>query len=112
KPYHNGAELYSNDLNARFKQGELYEKDSKHLADSLQFKTKNGRIVYGGGGIVPDVFVPSQNKHGEDAIQLLMRTSLVSYYVFEQIESERNILEGMTYEELANYIYADPKYFT
>ncbi|WP_317623276.1 hypothetical protein [Paenimyroides ceti] len=36
----------------------MYEKDSIYLSDSLQFKTKAGRIVYGGGGIVPDVFVP------------------------------------------------------
>lgn len=111
KPYHDGFEQYSNELNARFKSGELYERDSIHLADSLQFKTKKGRIVYGGGGIVPDVFVPLPTKHGEDAIQLLMKTSLVSYYVFEEIEKERKNIEKLNYKQLSQMIYKDPKYF-
>lgn len=111
KPYHAGFEQYSNELNARFKSGELYERDSIHLADSLQFKTKKGRIVYGGGGIVPDVFVPLPTKHGEDAIQLLMKTSLVSYYVFEEIEKERPKLENLDYKALSQLIYKNPAYF-
>ena len=111
KPYHDGFEQYSNELNTRFKSGELYERDSIHLADSLQFKTKKGRIVYGGGGIVPDVFVPLPTKHGEDAIQLLMKTSLVSYYVFEEIEKERSNIEKLNFKQLSQLIYKDPKYF-
>lgn len=111
KPYMDGLEEYNNDLNNRFKSGELYSKDSIHLADSLKFKTVAGRIVFGGGGIVPDVFVPLKTKHGEDAIQLLMKTSLVSYYVFEEIEKERAVLEQLSPEELAAYIYENPNYF-
>ena len=111
KPYMDGLDEYNNDLNNRFKSGELYSKDSIHLADSLQFKTVAGRTVFGGGGIVPDVFVPLKNKHGEDAIQLLMKTSLVSYYVFEEIEKERAFLEGLSSKQLAEQIYNNPKYF-
>ena len=111
KPYMDGLDEYNNDLNNRFISGELYSKDSIHLADSLQFKTVGGRTVFGGGGIVPDVFVPLKNKHGEDAIQLLMKTSLVSYYVFEEIEKERPVLEGLTPEELQERIYNNPMYF-
>lgn len=60
KPYtHDGKELaYKNDLNNRFLTGELVSKDSIKIIDSLQYKTPKGKIVYGGGGIVPDVFVP------------------------------------------------------
>ncbi|HLV51618.1 MAG TPA: S41 family peptidase [Flavobacterium sp.] len=111
KPYMDGLDEYNNDLNNRFKSGELYSKDSIHLADSLKFKTVGGRIVFGGGGIVPDIFVPLKTKHGEDAIQLLMKTSLVSYYVFEEIEKERAVLEQFSPEELATYIYDNPTYF-
>jgi len=111
KPYYDGLAEYNNDLSNRFKTGELYTKDSIHFPDSLKFKTTGGRIVFGGGGIVPDVFVPLKTKHGEDAIQLLMKTSLVSYYVFEQIEKERNVLKEMTTAGLAAKIYDDPKYF-
>ncbi|UUV22194.1 S41 family peptidase [Paenimyroides aestuarii] len=111
KPYNDGLDEYNSDLSNRFKSGELYSKDSIHLADSLKFKTIKGRVVFGGGGIVPDVFVPLKNKHGEDAIQLLMKTSLVSYYVFEQIEKERAVLEKLSPKQLAERIYNNPKYF-
>src|SRR5690554_3427076 len=111
KPYYDGLAEYNNDLSNRFKTGELYTKDSIHFPDSLKFKTTGGRIVFGGGGIVPDVFVPLKTKHGEDAIQLLMKTSLVSYYVFEEIEKERAVLEQLSPEELATYIYENPNYF-
>jgi carboxyl-terminal processing protease len=54
KPYLKGNEEYFNESEKRFDSGELYEKDSIKVADSLKFKTP-GKIVYGGGGIVPDI---------------------------------------------------------
>lgn len=111
KPYNDGIDEYSNELYSRFESGELYERDSIHLADSLQFKTKAGKIVYGGGGIVPDVFVPLKNKSGEDAIQLLMRTSLVSNFVFVQIDEDRNVFESLSTQDLIKKLNTDPKYF-
>lgn len=57
KPY--GAKTnYADDLTERLEHGELFEADSIQLTDTLKYKTSGGRIVYGGGGIVPDVFVP------------------------------------------------------
>jgi carboxyl-terminal processing protease len=59
KPYTEGDEEgYAADDNNRFRNGELLSADSIHFADSLKFKTPGGKIVYGGGGIMPDVFVP------------------------------------------------------
>jgi carboxyl-terminal processing protease len=58
KPYDKGLEAYQEDEYNRYKNGELYNRDSIHLPDSLQYKTPKGRIVYGGGGIMPDSFVP------------------------------------------------------
>ena len=58
KPYEKGnGRSYSEDMNERIRNGELLNKDSIKVVDSLQFKTPKGNIVYGGGGIVPDVFV-------------------------------------------------------
>ena len=59
KPYERGkGDDYQMDLVKRFEHGEFDTKDSIHVADSLKFKTLKGRTVYGGGGIMPDIFVP------------------------------------------------------
>ena len=60
KPYIKGDnESYARELDTRFKHGELYSADSIHFADSLKYKTlRLKRTVYGGGGIMPDYFVP------------------------------------------------------
>ena len=60
KPYEKGKKRqYEEDLMNRFKGGEMMHVDSIHFADSLKFKTlRQGRTVYGGGGIMPDYFVP------------------------------------------------------
>lgn len=60
KPYKEGAkDDYALDVYKRFKDGELQHADSIHVADSLKYTTlKSGRVIYGGGGIIPDVFVP------------------------------------------------------
>ena len=60
KPYKKGEALdYAMDIEKRFEHGELYSADSIHFADSLKYKTlRKQRVVYGGGGIMPDYFVP------------------------------------------------------
>jgi carboxyl-terminal processing protease len=58
KPYNNGYDEYYNDLINRFDRGEFEVSDSIHFSDSLKFITPGGKIVYGGGGIMPDLFVP------------------------------------------------------
>ena len=57
KPYTEGAEDYEMDIYNRFQRGEYFHPDSIHFDDSLKYKTAKGRIVYGGGGIMPDIFV-------------------------------------------------------
>ncbi len=57
KPYDGDIEEYYHEKNDRFESGELYAPDSSLMVDSLKFKTPKGRVVYGGGGIMPDVFV-------------------------------------------------------
>lgn len=58
KPYEKGTDDYDRDILRRYQHGELLTMDSITLPDSLKFKTASGRIVYGGGGILPDIFVP------------------------------------------------------
>ena len=58
KPYKDGYDKYYEDLNTRFTHREFEVSDSIHFSDSLKFTTPGGKIVYGGGGIMPDKFVP------------------------------------------------------
>jgi carboxyl-terminal processing protease len=112
KPYDDKGENYFNEFEKRFESGELYEQDKTKIADSLKFKTKKGRIVYGGGGIIPDVFVPFESIHGEEASTLFMQSGLVNYFVFEQLDKNRKKFEKITPAELEKEIKTNPYYFS
>jgi carboxyl-terminal processing protease len=99
KPYSNGNEDYFKESNHRLENGELYKKDSIKVDDTLKYKTAKGKTVYGGGGIVPDVFVPLEVEHGDESIAYLMQSGAVSYYVFEQLDGNRKQFKGLTFEQ-------------
>lgn len=58
RPYSEGSDEYNNEMQRRYEHNELVSVDSINYPDSLKYYTANGRVVYGGGGIMPDVFVP------------------------------------------------------
>ena len=58
RPYDDGTDAYNKDIQRRYKHGEMFSADSIQFPDSLKYKTAGGRTVYGGGGIMPDIFVP------------------------------------------------------
>jgi carboxyl-terminal processing protease len=97
KPYMKGNEEYFNESEKRFESGELYEKDSIKVADSLKFKTPKGKIVYGGGGIVPDIFVPLEVEHGNENTVYLMKSGIVVNFVFEQLDKNRTTFKGLSF---------------
>ena len=100
KPYKKGdAENYYKEWEHRFETGELYEKDKIKIADSLKFKTKKGRIVFGGGGIVPDVFVPLEANKGNEQLEYYLQSGIVGHFVFEIIDSNRNLYNNLTKEK-------------
>lgn len=100
KPYVKGdSEEYYKESEHRFESGELYEKGKIKVADSLKFKTKKGRIVYGGGGIVPDIFVPLEVSHGNESLEYILQTGVVGHFVFEQLDQNRNSFKGLSFEQ-------------
>lgn len=100
KPYVKGkAEVYSHDFETRFETGELFQKDKIVVADSLKFKTKKGRTVYGGGGIVPDIFVPLEVKKGEESLAFILNSGVVGHFVFEQLDKNRNTFKGLILDQ-------------
>ncbi|MBG6110615.1 carboxyl-terminal processing protease [Flavobacterium sp. CG_23.5] len=111
KPYSKGNEDYFKESDARFQNGELYSKDSIKVSDTLKFKTKKGKIVYGGGGIVPDVFVPLEVEHGSESTAYLLESGIVGHFVFEQLDANRNIFKGLTFQQFKAKMDATDVYF-
>ena len=94
KPYVKGEEEdYDNELVKRLEHGELMHADSIHLPDSLMFKTKRlGRTVYGGGGIMPDYFVPIDTTLYSDYHRDLVAKGVVLKTTLNYIEKNRKAL--------------------
>lgn len=111
KTYSKGNDDYFSEFEKRFENGELYKKDSIKIADTLKFKTKNGRIVFGGGGIVPDIFVPLEVEHGQESTAYLMQSGVVGHYVFEELDKNRKLFSGLTVEALLEKLEKTDAYF-
>ncbi|MEC5165796.1 carboxyl-terminal processing protease [Flavobacterium sp. PL11] len=99
KPYSKGNEAYFQESESRIGNGELYEKDSIKVEKAIKFKTKKGKTVYGGGGIVPDIFVPLEVEHGSESTAYLMQSGILGNFVFEQLDKDRNNFKGLTFEQ-------------
>lgn len=93
KPYDEGTEEYRSDLNERLANGELFSADSISFNDTLKYKTLfNGRTVYGGGGIMPDIFVPMDTSKYYQYYNRLRRNNIVYTYVLDYIDKNREEL--------------------
>lgn len=92
RPYEGGTEEYYKDLYNRFKQGELTNKDSIHFPDSLKFYTPAKREVYGGGGIMPDIFIPIDTTKNSSYLIELSRKGAINQFVVKYIDVERKNL--------------------
>ncbi|MBD3582284.1 S41 family peptidase [Flavobacterium selenitireducens] len=112
KAYDKGKDDYFKDFDKRFESGELYEKDSIHISDTLKFKTPKGKIVYGGGGIVPDIFVGLEVEHGDEGVAYLMQSGAVSYFVFEQLDIHRSDFKGLTFGQFREKMDKDEVYYS
>lgn len=90
KPY----EDYKNDYFSRFERGEFFSKDSIDLPDSLIYFTPNDREVYGGGGIVPDVFVPIDTSMNSTYFSNLRRKGVFNSYTLQYLDENREEIQN------------------
>ena len=91
KPYTAGdRESYNKDIYNRFLDGELANADSIHMPDSLSYYTlKSRRLIYGGGGIMPDVFVPLDTTEFSDYYRDLVARGTLNQYVIDYVDKHR-----------------------
>ncbi len=105
KSYVDGNMSYYHDIIDRAEHGEFQVADSIQFADSLKYETANGRIVYGGGGIMPDYFVPADTAGYSAYYSKITQKALVYHFAFEYTDENRDQLSGFgTANELADYL--------
>lgn len=92
KPYKDGMESYYKEIMARYAHGEMVHPDSIRLPDSLRYQTAGNRVVYGGGGIMPDVFVAADTQRASDYYIALRSRNLFSKYVLKVLDRDRDAL--------------------
>lgn len=94
KPYDHGVDAYRKEKYERYDNGEIYSKDSIKVPDSLKFYTKiNKRLVYGGGGIIPDVFVPIDTTENSVYFSSLWRKGVFNNFCLEYVDKNRSELK-------------------
>ena len=97
KPYVNGDEkAYQMDLINRINHHELFSADSIHFDDSMKFTTPAGRTVYGGGGIMPDIFIPIDTMSTSDYYNKVWDGNVLYRYTMEFTDRHRKAIDNIT----------------
>jgi len=109
KPYKLNAkdEYYSDGFQKRYLRGELTTVDSIQVVDSLKFVTPKGKVVYGGGGIIPDVFVPIDTNKMYNNLHF----NMMNNFVFNYVDNHRDEFENMNLSYFMNNFDLDDKIF-
>lgn len=113
KPYDDGLDAYYKDLQTRANNGELYTADKIKFPDSLKYKTPHGRVVYGGGGIMPDIFIPLDTTKYSTLYNEIVRKGVFGNFVMDYLDGERDNLKKQypTFEDFEkNYKITDDFY--
>ncbi len=102
RPYENGVEDYAKEMTKRLEHGEYFHADSIHFPDSLKYKTDGGRTVYGGGGIMPDIFIPVDTSYNSKLYTDLVRKGALNRFTTDY---------GLKHREEIRAQYADFEQF-
>lgn len=108
RAYEKGNRDYFDDYYSRIESGELLDPEKIEVADSLKFTTPKGKTVYGGGGIIPDVFVPLDQGMQNETITFLQRRGYINNFAFEELEKDRTVFEDISKEDfIADFEISD-----
>jgi len=105
KSYSEGVDKYYEDLGNRFMNGEFEQADSIHLPDSLRFTTPGGKTVYGGGGIMPDLFIPIDTTGVSRYFMQNRNTGLIIRFAMKYTEDNRAVMKKFSdWKTLDNWL--------
>jgi carboxyl-terminal processing protease len=100
--YADGSDKYYEAFRNRFKHGESENSDSIKFPDSLKYYTSHRRVVYGAGGIMPDVFIPLDTSNISDYFLDLRRKNVINLFVSDYVDDQRSLLIK-SYPDFATY---------
>ena len=101
KPYGNGQD-YNSDWSARFEHGEFFSADSVKFSDDQKHQTKAGRTVYGGGGIMPDYFVPLDTTMSSAYVNRLFNSDSAREFILDYLDKNKKKFNDMSFEDYYN----------
>lgn len=105
KPYEMSEEEYAADLLNRFERGEFSERDSIHIDDSTEYYTSKGRVVYGGGGIMPDIFIPADTTGVTPFYNKVNRKGIEYQFAIEYTDNNRSKMSNLkTANDIDQYL--------
>ncbi len=105
RPYEKGSDKYFDDMEERYNSGELFDAAKMKITDSTKYFTNNKRVVYGGGGIIPDIFVGIDTTWNSKYYGKLVRAGVFNQFVLEYVNDNRNTLE-QNYPSVEKFIRA------
>lgn len=101
KPFTGDKTEYLLEEYARYETGEMFNVDSIHFTDSLKYITPGGKVVYGGGGIMPDIYVPLKNDSTHYFFNKMANNSILFQYAFDYSDMHRNDI--LKYGDVKNF---------
>jgi carboxyl-terminal processing protease len=111
KSYGDDLQDYYMDIAKRYSHGEFTERDSIHFADSLKYETPKGKIVYGGGGIMPDYFVSVDTTGYSESFRKIVAKGLIYKFAFKYSDKNRNeLLKYKDHNSLNKYLKSEKIY--
>lgn len=102
RPYNKGNKDYYDEYFDRINSGELLDPNKIQVADSLKYKTPKGKVVYGGGGIIPDVFVPIDANLQNETLTFLDNRGFIGYFIFETLDKDRKKYKDISRKDFIN----------
>lgn len=109
KSYEDGLTAYHSDFHERVKHGELFHADSIKFNDSLKYQTGKGRTVYGGGGIMPDYFIPLDTGWNSMYYMKLQNNNVIREYALNYFQKNKKKLEKTEFEDYLKNFEIDDK---
>lgn len=100
RSYANGNDAYYNEYLERYKSGELQDSTKIKYDDSLVFKTPKGKVVYGGGGIIPDVYIEKSQDRNKEILEFADYSGVLSRFVFNELDKNRKFYNALSEKDV------------